>query len=207
MYHWKFYSMGTCMTDLVLLSVRQSEAWIGCLGSSDVWLWPFFNPTKLDSLRGLRLLSVLSIFLDWWGCGRGMVWIQECSHCLVSELSFVSVCLFSSHPPLHWFYPFSRVCWMMSLSLCLDSDRHCVTSCLQTHRLWDNITVAHRGGSEGGWKGEDGGRVERQMYRQIWQWGMGNSLTSITGWLPWSSSVVAVRSLTLISLKLNLLSL
>jgi len=49
---------------------------------------------------------------------------------------------------------------MMSLSLCLDSDRHCVTSCLQTHRLWDNITVAHRGGArvdgrektEGGWR-------------------------------------------------------
>lgn len=67
------------------------------------------------------------------------------------------------------------VCWLMSLSLCLDSVRHCVTSCLQTHRLRDNITVAQRLG--------EGGSKERQMYRQSNGAGGGEYFSHINHWL------------------------
>lgn len=141
-----------------LLSVRQSEAWIGCLDLSDVCLRTILQPHQTRRRARAPSSACPQYLLDWWGCGRGRVWIQECSHCLVSELSFVPT-------PLHWLYPFSRVCWMMSLSLCLDSDRHCVTSCLQTHRLWDNITVAHGGGERGWMEGRrrrEGGETDVQ---------------------------------------------
>lgn len=114
--------MGTCVTDLVLLcqlgKVRPESL---------VWVY-LMKSTACEGLFSVGLVVCE-------GCG--MVWIQDCSHCLASEGSFVP-----SHPP-----PLLTlaVLWcLMSLSLCLDSDRHCVTSCLQTHRLWDNITARRR---------------------------------------------------------------
>lgn len=83
--------------------------------------------------------------------------------------------------------PLVCVSWLMSLSLCLDSVRHCVTSCLQTHRLRDNIAVLETEGARrvgcGDGGGGGGARRDRCTDRTV----------AVGGWVSLTHQSLAMR--------------
>lgn len=103
-----------------------------------------------------RSQDLYCFLLGWWFCkGCGMVWIQECSHCLAPELSFVSFCLFCS-TPLQWLQPFSGV-WWVCLFVWIQTD----TASPPAYRHTDSeITSQWHTGRE--WRRREGGETDVQ---------------------------------------------
>lgn len=110
-----------------LLSIRQSEAWIAFLGLSGLSMTILPAHQSRQHARApspARSQDLYCFLLGWWFCkGCGMVWIQECSHCLAPELSFVSFCLFCSHPPSNDFsLSLVSVGWWVCLFVWIQTD-------------------------------------------------------------------------------------